>query len=91
MTSFLNTFLGDPFILCALEKNKPANSCFLQHAGKFLIETVFFFFKLESRWKCGAQLGGDCSSCDNHVLISVFLAFSFISLVNSAKNCEVVP
>lgn len=38
-----------------------------------------------------AQLGGDRSSCDSHVLISGYLAFSFISLVNSAKNREVVP
>jgi hypothetical protein len=28
---------------------------------------------------------------DKNVLIGVHLAFSFISLVNSAKNCEVVP
>lgn len=28
---------------------------------------------------------------DESVLIRGYLAFSFISLVNSAKNCEVVP
>lgn len=27
---------------------------------------------------------------DEKVLITAYLAFSFISLVNSAKNCEVV-